>query len=334
MRADRLVHLLMRLQSRPRSTVGELARELQVSSRTVHRDLDALSTAGIPVYATRGASGGVALMEGWRTQLTGLTRPELQALATVGAPGALDDLGLSAPLRTGMVKLAAALPALQQPALEHARQRLHVDASGWFTGREPVPHLGTLRDAAWQDRRVSLSYQDFDGASSRRVVEPYGLVIKADRWYLVAGTDKGPRVFRGARIGSVRLHPKGFTRPARFDLPAFWKDWCAKFAVERPRYDVTLRFTAEGEAALKKMRPPADGERLTAAPAARGGKRKATLDFERESIAVSQLCELGAGVEVLAPESLRQRLAALAASLQALYGGPGNNPGRRARRTR
>ncbi|MBE4749143.1 WYL domain-containing protein [Corallococcus sp. ZKHCc1 1396] len=334
MRADRLVHLLMRLQSRPHSTVGALARELQVSSRTVHRDLDALSGAGIPVYATRGAAGGVALMEGWRTQLTGLTRPELQALATVGAPGALEDLGLSAPLRTGMVKLAAALPALQQPALEHARQRLLVDASGWFTGREPVPHLGALRDAAWQDRRVSLSYQDFDGASTRRVVDPYALVIKADRWYLVAGTDKGPRVFRGARIGGVRLRPQGFTRPAKFDLPAFWKDWCARFAVERPRYDVTLRFTAEGEAALRKLRPPADGERLTKAPAARGGKREATLDFERESIAVSQLCEIGAGVEVLAPESLRRRLAALAASLQALYGGPRTAPGRRARRAR
>ncbi|RKH96687.1 YafY family protein [Corallococcus sp. AB038B] len=332
MRADRLVHLLMRLQSRPRSTVGELARELQVSSRTVHRDLDALSTAGVPVYATRGATGGVALMEGWRTQLTGLTRPELQALATVGAPGALDDLGLSGPLRTGLVKLAAALPALQQPALEHARQRLHVDASGWFTGREPLPHLGKLRDAAWQDRRVSLSYQDFDGARSRRTVDPYGLVIKADRWYLVAGTDKGPRVFRGGRIGDVRLRPQGFTRPQGFDLPVFWKDWCAKFATERPRYDVTLSCTQEGEAALRRMRPPADGERIDKAPAARGGKRKVTLDFERESIAVSQLCEIGAGVEVLAPEPLRQRLAALAASLQALYGGPGRKgPGRRTR---
>lgn len=334
MRADRLMHLLMRLQSRPRSTVGQLARELQVSGRTVHRDLDALSTAGVPVYATRGAAGGVALMEGWRTQLTGLTRPELQALATVGAPGALDDLGLSAPLRTGLVKLAAALPALQQPALEHARQRLHVDASGWFTGREPVPHLGTLRDAAWQDRRVSLTYQDFDGAPSRRTVEPYGLVIKADRWYLVAGTDKGPRVFRGARIGSVRMRPQGFTRPPGFDLPTFWKEWCAKFAVERPRYAVTLRFTAEGEAALRQVRPPADGERLKAAPAARGGKRKVTLDFERESIAVSQLCTLGGGVEVLAPEALRQQLAAVAASLRALYGGPESNPGRRERRSR
>ncbi|MBJ6760717.1 WYL domain-containing protein [Myxococcaceae bacterium JPH2] len=320
MRADRLVHLLMRLQARPRSTVGALARELQVSGRTVLRDLEALSTAGVPVTTTRGAGGGVSLMEGWRTQLTGLTRPELQALASVGAPGALEDLGLSGPLRTGLVKLAAALPSLQQPALEHARQRLLVDASGWFTTRERVPHLGVLRDAAWQDQRVTLTYQDFEGARTRRPVDPYGLVIKADRWYLVAGTEKGPRVFRGSRIEGARRRPQGFTRPADFDLNGFWKDWCARFATERPRYEVTLRCTEAGVAALRALRPPSEAARLDAALR---GKRQVVLDFEREAIAVSQLCGVGAAVEVLAPEALRQRLGAVGAALQSLYGASG-----------
>ncbi|AEI65989.1 helix-turn-helix transcriptional regulator [Corallococcus macrosporus] len=321
MRADRLVSLTLLLQTRPKMTAGELARELQVSERTIHRDLDALSGAGVPVYATRGAAGGVALMEGWRTQLTGFTRTELHALAAVAAPGALDDLGLTSALRSGLVKLAASLPALQQPALEYARQRLHVDASSWFAEREPVPHLATLRDAVWQDRRVSLTYRDFEGTPSRKVVDPYALVIKADRWYLVArtGADE-PRVYRGSRVEGARLRPETFVRPARFDLPAFWKAWCARFAEKRAQYEVTLRLTPAALEALRTIRPRAEGARLAAVPPEADGHKTVVVDFERESIAFSQLCDVGAGFEVLAPEFLRMRLMKLATSLLDSHG--------------
>ncbi|MFP2958711.1 helix-turn-helix transcriptional regulator [Myxococcus sp. 1LA] len=321
MRADRLVSLTLLLQTRPKMTAGELARELQVSERTIHRDLDALSGAGVPVYATRGAAGGVALMEGWRTQLTGFTRTELHALAAVAAPGALDDLGLTSALRSGLMKLAASLPALQKPALEYARQRLHVDASSWFVEREPVPHLATLRDAVWQDRRVSLTYRDFEGKPSRKVVDPYALVIKGDRWYLVAGTDADePRVYRGSRVEGARMRPETFARPERFDLPTFWKAWCARFAEKRAQYDVTLRLTPEALEALRKIRPPADGARLDAAPLAADGSKTVVVDFERESIAFSQLCDVGTGFEVLAPEFLRMRLLKLATSILDAHG--------------
>ncbi|NVI99867.1 WYL domain-containing protein [Myxococcus sp. AM009] len=319
MRADRLVSLTLLLQTRPKLTAGELARELQVSERTIHRDLDALSGAGVPVYATRGAAGGVALMEGWRTQLTGFTRTELHALAAVAAPGALDDLGLTSALRSGLVKLAASLPALQQPALEYARQRLHVDASSWFPEREAVPHLATLRDAVWQDRRVSLTYRDFEGKPSRKVVDPYALVIKADRWYLVARTGaEEPRVYRSARVEGARMRPETFVRPARFDLPAFWKAWCSRFAEKRAQYEVTLRLTPE---ALRKIRPRADGVRLVAAPLAADGSKTVVVDFEREAIAFGQLCDVGTGFEVLAPEALRTRLLKLATGILAAHGG-------------
>ncbi|MCP3097730.1 WYL domain-containing protein [Myxococcus sp. K15C18031901] len=321
MRADRLVSLMLLLQTRPRMTAGDLARELQVSERTIHRDLDALSRSGVPVYTTRGAAGGVALVEGWRTQLTGLTRAELHALAAIsGAPGGLGALGLSAPLRSGLVKLSAALPALQQPALEYARQRLHVDAASFFAQEEDVPHLGVLRDATWQNRRVSLGYRDFDGKAGRRVVEPYALVLKAERWYLVAGTDKGPRVYRGSRIEAVRLRRETFERPARFDLLAFWRDWCARFAGQRPRYDVTLRLTAQAEATLRRMRPPTDTARFDAGRRERDGRRTATVDFERESIALAQVLEAGPGVEVVEPESLRARLVDLARAVLDTHG--------------
>lgn len=321
MRADRLVSLLMLLQTRPRWTAGELSRRLDVSECTIYRDLDALSGSGVPVLATRGPNGGVTLVEGWRTQLTGLTRTEVHALAAVGAPGALEDLGLSAPLRSGLVKLAASLPSLQQSVIEYARQRLHVDASPWFsTEREAVPHLSVLRDAVWQNRRVRLGYRDFDGRRTKRDVEPYGLVIKADRWYLVAGTERGPSAFRGARIEGARILPTTFERPARFDLASFWKEWCAQFAERRARYEVTLRITPEGEEALRHIRPPADQARLTEVRPSRDGTKKVTLDFERETIALSQLCSMGRAVEVLTPEALRTRLRTMAADLRALYG--------------
>ncbi|MCE9666746.1 WYL domain-containing protein [Myxococcus stipitatus] len=321
MRADRLVSLMMMLQTRPRRTAGELARELQVSERTIHRDLDALSRSGVPVYATRGSTGGVALVDGWRTQLTGLTRAELHALAAMGgAPGGLGALGLSGPLRSGLVKLAAALPALQQPALEYARQRLHVDASSFFAEKEDVPHLGALRDATWQNQRVSLTYRDFDGKRGRRVVDPYALVLKAERWYLVAGTDAGPRVYRGARIEAARLRPETFERPARFDLLAFWKDWCARFAEQRASYEVTLRLTEEAEATLRRMRPGADAPRFDAGTKARDGQRTVTVDFERQSIALAQVLEAGRGVEVVAPLALRSRLVELAREVLAAHG--------------
>ncbi|MFP2931689.1 helix-turn-helix transcriptional regulator [Pyxidicoccus sp. 3LG] len=314
--------LTLLLQNRPKMTAGELARELQVSERTIHRDLDALSSAGVPVYATRGATGGVALMEGWRTELTGLTRAELHALATVGAPGALDDLGLSAPLRTGLVKLAAALPAIQKPTLEYARQRLHVDTSSWFSEREPVPHLAVLRDAMWQDRRVSLEYRDFEGRRGQRVVDPYALVIKAERWYLVAGNGEEPRVYRGARVEGARMLEETFARPEGFDLPSFWRDWCKRFGEKRASYEVTLRLGAEAEEALRQIRPPADRTRMDAAPRARDGTKTVMVDFERESIAVAQLCEIVGGIEILAPEALRTRLIKLATGLLATHGGP------------
>ena len=320
MRADRLVRLMMLLQESGRLTVPELARRLEVSERTVHRDLDALSTSGVPVFATRGAKGGVSLLEGWKTKVTGLTRAEIHALSAIGAPGALDDLELSKPLRSGLVKLAASLPTVQRATAEHARQRLLVDPSPFFGEREPVPHLEALREAAWLNRKVAFTYRDFDGRSAERVVDPWALVVKADRWYLVAGTERGPRVFRGSRIERATVLEEAFTRPEGFDLPSFWQDWCRRFSEKRASYPVTLRCTAAGEEALAAIRPPSDGERMKRVRR-RGGVKTVEIDFERETIAVGQLCLVPEGVEVLAPERLRERLHSVACALQRACGG-------------
>ncbi|AKU92569.1 helix-turn-helix transcriptional regulator [Vulgatibacter incomptus] len=312
MRADRLVRLLLLLQSRSGWTAATLADQLEVSERTVYRDLDALSASGIPVQAVRGPGGGVSLMDGFRTELTGLTRAEVHAIASVGESPALGDLQLRLPLRSALAKLGFGLPPAQQQVIAYARQRLHVDPTPFFGEPEEVPHLEALREAVWQNRRIRLAYVDFDGTRSRRLIDPQGLVVKADRWYLVAITSRGPAVFRGSRIERSTLLDQTFERPADFDLPTFWRQWSARFAEKRAVYEVRLRLTEEGAAALRALRPRAEHGHIAAG--------ETVVDFERESIAVSQLCHAPTGVEVLAPDDLRSRLRAIGTAFNATYG--------------
>ncbi len=311
MRADRLVRLLMLLQSRSRWTAAALAERVEVSERTVYRDLDALSAAGIPVTTVRGPGGGVALLDGFRTELTGLTRAEVHAIAAVGESPALADLRLRLPLRSALTKLGFSLPPAQQQVIAYARQRLHVDPAPFFSEPEPVPHLETLREAVWQNRRIRLAYIDYEGKRSSRLVHPLGLVVKADRWYLVALTSRGPSVFRGGRVEQAALLEESFERPDDFDLPIFWRKWSARFAEERATYEVRLRLTDKGADALRQQRPRAEHDRIV--------EGETTIDFERESIAVAQLCLAPEGTEVIAPKTLRVRLGALGATLAGRY---------------
>src|SRR5512147_2861952 len=153
MRADRLLSLLMLLQARGRMTAQELARELEVSERTIYRDINALSASGVPVYAESGPGGGCALLDSYRTNLTGLTADEARALFMLSIPAPLDQLGVGQELRAALLKLSAALPSSRRPDEERARQRIHIDSLAWFQGEDPVPHLHTLQQAVWQDRR-------------------------------------------------------------------------------------------------------------------------------------------------------------------------------------
>ncbi len=202
MRADRLLSILLLLQTRGRITAGRLAEMLEVSERTIYRDLDALSAAGIPVYAERGPGGGCALTDGYRTNLTGLTETEIRTLFVPGVHGPLADLGLGRVLEDALLKLMAALPSVHRHDAQRVRQRLLLDAAGWFRGEEPVPYLHTVQEAIWQDRALMLTYRRPDGVNTERLVDPYGLVAKASIWYLVA-LDRAAaemRVFRVSRI--------------------------------------------------------------------------------------------------------------------------------------
>ena len=322
--------MVLLLQSRASMTAAELARELEVSERTVTRDAQALSEAGVPVYADRGRAGGYRLVGGYRTRLTGLARSEAEALFLSGVPGALREMGLEDAASAARLKVSAALLPSLADASRAAAQRFHLDAPGWFTEPRTPELLPAVADAVWDDRRVVARYRRGE-AEVERELEPYGLVLKAGVWYLcarVAGGDSFPayrvyRVYRIDRFTAVEAGAERFVREEDFDLPAFWEEQAEQFARSILRAEVVVRLSADGVRRLPyAVDPAAAREALEAAGAPDGdgdGWVSVTLPVESEEVAHSQLAGLGPEVEVLAPESLRMRFAGDAVRLAALY---------------
>jgi predicted DNA-binding transcriptional regulator YafY len=319
-RADRLLSLLMLLQARGRLTARQLAGELEVSERTIYRDLDALSAAGVPVYAERGPGGGCALLDNYRTTLTGLTEEEVHALFMLSIPGPLADLGVSQELKAALLKLSAALPAAYRQDAERVRQRIHLDATGWFQPEEPVPHLGTIQEGVWGDCKLQLAYRRGDGTQVERVVEPYGLVAKAGVWYLVRAHDGRIGVYRVSRVQAARLTEERFERPEGFDLATFWAESCAEFEASRPVYPVTLRIAPE----LVPCLPQVFGEGVHALVEGAGppdakGWITLSLTFEHLPAARTRVLGMGTEVEVLEPRELRDSVIDFATRIAAFY---------------
>jgi predicted DNA-binding transcriptional regulator YafY len=307
MRADRLLSILMLLQAHGRVTAEQLAEELEVSVRTIYRDIDALSTAGVPVYAERGPGGGCALVEGYRTSLTGLTAEEVKALFMLSVPASLDELGVSQELRAALRKLAAALPEPRRQDERQVRQRIYLDWADW-PQPEPVPHLQTIQQAVWDDHKLTITYrwiaphvQQFE-----RLVDPYGLVAKAGTWYLACADNSRIRVHRVSELIDARLEDAHFERPADFDLATFWQAWCKGRKESRPSYPVTARVSP----GLIQLLPLYFGDRIRAVIASAGspdseGWITLTLPFERIETAREHILGFGRAVEVLEPEALR-----------------------------
>jgi predicted DNA-binding transcriptional regulator YafY len=323
-RADRLLSLVLLLQARGRATAQAIAAELEVSVRTVYRDLEALVAAGVPVLTESGPGGGCRLMEGYRFPLRGLRPDEAEALLILGVPGVLRELGLGAALDAAQrqIRVTAGGPDLTGAAL------VHLDMPRWFGTQENVPCLRDLARALRSGRRLALGYRapGDAGDAEARVVGPLGLVNKAGLWYLVAapagcGHDRpGVRVFRVARIASARPLAESFERPAGFDLAAFWRQWSADFEASRPRLPVTLRASPRALAILGEVFGQAAGSALAAAlPPDEHGWRVLTLSFEHERAAVHRLAGFGDQVEVLAPPSVRAGLVATARQILGRY---------------
>ena len=319
MRADRLLSILLTLQDEGKVKAGELARRLEVSRRTIYRDLDALTAAGVPVYAEPGPTGGVALLDGYRTQLTGLNRGELQTLF-FGKPAALlRDLGLSGTADAALLKLHASLPAPAKAGATSARGLLYIDTTGWARRKDAVPLLPELYDALVQRRRVRLLYARSDKTVTR-LTSPLGLVAQGSVWYLIAVTDGETRTYRVSRIEGLEPTAETFIRPPDFDLAAYWEASKKAFREALPRYPVTVRAEAD---ILERLRTSGRYARVTAENVTPDSQGRVTLTmlFEVEWEACEYLLSFGPALEVLDPTELRSRVAERAWATAQLYAG-------------
>jgi len=317
MRADRLLSIMLRLQAHRRMTARELAEQFEVSQRTIYRDMEALSAAGVPVIAERGIGGGWALLEGYRTKLTGLNQAEIQALFLAKPFRLLADLGLSKASEAAFTKLLVALPAMYRRDAEYVRERIHVDGAGWRQLEENVPFLSTLQEAIWQERKLQLTYHRSDGEAVERLVDPLGLVAKRSVWYLVAAVEGEMRTYRVSRVQSATITDQPFVRPQAFDLGEYWEESKARLAEGIPRYPVTVRVDP---AILPRLRNAGRWSRIEQIdPLDSEGWNKVVIRFDLEEDACEYVLSFGPQIEVLEPQALRQKVISLAKGVLEVY---------------
>ncbi|WP_328526794.1 helix-turn-helix transcriptional regulator [Kribbella sp. NBC_00359] len=298
MRAERLLRLLLHLQTRGQSTVDQLAHSLEVSPRTVQRDLDALSLAGVPVYSIRGRGGGWALLPDYRSRLTGLTPSEVMSVFVGATAHVLADLGLDASSDQAVSKLIASLPEATRREAEFARQRLLIDHAGWDDRREVPRWLDLCREAVWEERRITITYAD---RTDPFTVAPLGLVAKARTWYLVAARSDGRlRTYRLGRLTSATLTDSTFTRPPDFDLAHYWADSQREFRATRPSYPIVLRVR---DHAIRRFRPTAP-----MLPTAETGWWIVHADLENPHEACAAVLAQAGDAQVLAPPELADQV--------------------------
>jgi predicted DNA-binding transcriptional regulator YafY len=317
MRADRLLSIMLLLQVHRRVTARELANRLEVSERTIHRDMDALSGAGIPVFAERGSNGGWALMEEYRTNLTGLNTEEIQALFLINPSRLLADLGLGKASDAAQIKLRAALPSMSRDVAEYARQRIYIDMTGWNRAEETIPMLPTIQESIWKERKLHITYERAGCLAAERLVDPLGLVAKGNAWYLVAAVEGETRSYRISRVQDARMMDEPCVRPEGFDLAGYWEQSTARFKANLPRYQATVRISS---ALLPRIHYAGRFARIERVHSPdEDGWIKVSIRFDVEDVACEYVLGFGAQIEVLEPQSLRERVIASARSIIDFY---------------
>ncbi|SBT41160.1 helix-turn-helix transcriptional regulator [Micromonospora auratinigra] len=328
MRASRLLSILLLLQSHGRLTATDLARRLEVSVRTIYRDVESLHAAGIPLYGSAGHAGGYRLVDGWRTRLTGLTTEEADRLLFAGLPGPAAELGYQSVVSSLQRKLRAALPDPLADRATRLQERFHLDTPGWYSDGDPSPHLAPTAEAVWRQHRIRVRYRSWRGEVSR-VLEPYGLVLKGGRWYVVAARPDRPEpaTYRINQILDLTPLDESFDRPG-FDLPGWWRAHVVGFRARLHRDEATIRLSPAGRDRLREIAADAVVAAVdaSAGPPDAAGWVWAVIPVESLTHAHGDLLRLGAEVEVLSPAPLRERLADTAARLATLYRAP-SRPG-------
>lgn len=321
MRASRLLSILILLQMRGRMSADALASQFEVSVRTIYRDVDQLSAAGVPIYAERGRAGGFALLDGYRTRLTGFTPAEADALLLAGVAGAADDLGIGAEAAAAQLKLLASLPPDSGASAQRVATRFHLDPINWYSRVEPLDILPALARAVWGDQRLRLRYESWRDVVTRDV-DPLGLVLKGGVWYLVAAVKGQARTYRVSNIQDIAPIKGQSKRPARFDLARYWQAWARDFEARLLEARAVVKLSPAGLRLLRDVSPAAaeaaDAAHTSCKP---DGWMKAEIPIENVARATRQMLRLGGDVEVLAPAALRTAVAEEARKVAALYAG-------------
>ncbi|PJZ53276.1 helix-turn-helix transcriptional regulator [Leptospira adleri] len=313
MRADRLLSILLQLQAKGRISSKDLARKLEVSERTIHRDMEALSASGVPVFAERGSKGGWELSQGYRTNLTGMKKEEIFSMILTSSTRVASDLGRKKEFDSAFMKFMASLPAAYQEEAEMIRQRIHIDGAGWGNWKEEFPFLPLLQEAVWKNRKVILRYKS-DEASKKRIVLPLGLVAKGKVWYLIAKYGKEFRTFRISRILEAQLGDT-FERPKKFDLEKYWQESTQAFFSKLPTYSVLLKIRTEE---LERFRLFAYNCILESTKID-DSWIKARVNFETMEWALHHTLGFGSSVIVLEPKELREAVSASAKEILKSY---------------
>lgn len=307
MRADRLLSIVLLLQAHQQLTARDLAARLEVSERTIHRDMEALSGAGIPVVAARGLGGGWSLLGEYRTDLTGLTETEIQSLFVTRPAKLLSDLRLEQAADGALLKLLASLPSASRQGAERARQRIHIDVSGWSRQEEAVPSLPVLQEALWLEQKLRFTYERGpDCEAVQRLVAPYGLVAKGSVWYLVGSVEGQVRSYRVSRISQAEVLNEHATIPQDFDLKRYWEETSLLFKATLPNY--AARFWV-APSAWPRLRFAGRFARVTETDEVDlRGWRKAIVGFDVEEMACEYAMSFGPNLEVIEPATLREKV--------------------------